>query len=372
MGWNSWNTFGAEITESVVLESADAFLTTGLKDAGYEYIVIDDFWEGDARDERGRLTAHPERFPSGIKALADQIHDRGLKFGIYSCAGTHTCGGRLASYGYEEIDAQTFADWGVDFLKYDFCYRPFAADGPTLYRRMAQALRATGREILFSACEWGINEPWLWARQAGCQMWRTTGDIVDKWESIKDIGFKQSKWLHYAGPGGWNDPDMLVVGMRGKGNVAEGGCTDAEYELHFALWCLMGAPLMLGCDVRSMDDVTHRLLTHPGLVAINQDPAGLPCFSLTGDENHWDWQQFQVWARPLADGSIAVGFFNLHDERTHKMVVGWETLNLDMKRNCRVHDVLDDEDLGVTNRSFALNVHPHHAKILRLVPEPLD
>lgn len=368
MGWNSWNTFGAQITESVVRETADAMVATGLRDAGYEYVVIDDFWEADERDAGGRLQAHPERFPSGIAALADYVHGQGLKFGIYSCAGTHTCGGRLASYGREEIDAQTFADWGVDYLKYDFCYRPFGADGPTLYRRMAQALRATGRDVIFSACEWGINEPWAWARQAGCHLWRTTGDIVDNWKSIRDIGFGQAKMASYGGPGGWNDPDMLVVGMRGKGNVAEGGCTDDEYRVHFALWCLLPSPLMIGCDVRAMDTFTSELLAHPGLIAINQDPAGLPAWNLNGDENHWDWKNFQLWARHLADGSIAVGFFNIHDENTHKMVVGWETLSLDPRRKCRVIDVFDDEEVCITDVSFAINVAPHSVKLVRLVP----
>lgn len=368
MGWNSWNTFGADVTEDVVKETADAFVREGLKDAGYHYVVIDDFWEADERDAEGRLQAHPERFPGGIAALADYVHARGLKFGIYSCAGTHTCGGRLASYGREEIDAQTFADWGVDFLKYDFCYKPLGVDGPSLYRRMGQALRATGRPILFSACEWGTNKPWEWGPQAGCHMWRTTGDIVDSWDSIVDIGFRHSELASYAGPNRWNDPDMLVVGMRGKGNVAAGGCTDSEYRVHFALWCMLAAPLMLGCDVRNMDAATKALITHPGLLAINQDPMGVPAVRLGDDWNTWDWANFQVWQRPLADGSIAVALFNLHAEVTRKMIVAWEALSLSPTRKCRVVDVVDGADHGLWDAAFWTNVPPHDVRLLRLIP----
>ena len=209
MGWNSWNTFGANIKEQDVRETADFLVDSGLAALGYRYVVIDDFWEADARID-GKLTWNPATFPSGIPALAEYIHSKGLLFGIYSCAGTHTCGGKPASFRYEEIDARTFAEWGVDYLKYDYCFHPVEASGKASYRRMAQALRNSGRPIVFSLCNWGFDEVHTWARGIGGHLWRTTGDISDKWSSIYDIGFRKQPGLApYAGPGGWNDPDMV-------------------------------------------------------------------------------------------------------------------------------------------------------------------
>jgi alpha-galactosidase len=366
MGWNSWNTFGPQINEQVVRETADAFVETGLRDAGYEYVVIDDLWEADERDADERLTWDTEKFPSGIPALAEYVHGKGLKFGIYSCGGSHTCAGKPSSYGYEEIDAQTFADWGVDFLKYDFCYQPPGTDGPTLYQRMGQALRATGRPILFSLCEWGKHKPWEWAAGlAGGHMWRTTGDINDSWESIVDIGFrKQIDLWPYAGPNRWNDPDMLVVGMYGQGNVARGGCDDVEYRSHFALWCLLASPLMIGCDVRSMSDAAAEILRHPRLIAVNQDPLGAQARRL-GWHRH-----VEVWARPLNDGSMAVGFFNLHDDHGQKTPVSWETLGLHDRRPCRVIDLWTGEELGTFTRAFTGHTpEPHGCAVVRITPE---
>lgn len=201
MGWNSWNTFGADVNEDVVKETADAFLDCGLKQAGYTYVVIDDCWSLRERGPDGRLRWDPDKFPSGIPALAEYVHSRGLKFGMYSCAGTHTCAGYPGSYACEELDAQTFAEWGVDFLKYDYCYKPAGTDGRMLYRRMGQALRQTGRPILYSMCNWGVDEPWKRAASCGAHMWRTTGDIVDSWQSIEQIGFGQAGLECYAGPG---------------------------------------------------------------------------------------------------------------------------------------------------------------------------
>ena len=367
MGWNSWNTFGAHIHADLIKETADAFVSEGLKDAGYNYVVIDDLWELRERDSHGRLQPDSEKFPQGIKPVADYVHSKGLKFGMYSCAGVLTCGGRAGSYGYEELDAQSFADWGVDFLKYDYCYKiPGGPTGPQLYYRMGQALRATGREILFSACEWGSNKPWEWAPLAGCQMWRTTGDIEDRFESIEKIGFEQKGLERYAGPGRWNDPDMLVVGMYGKGNVAKGGMTEEEYRLHFALWCLLASPLMIGCDVRKMNDFTRNLLTHRGLLALNQDPLGRQGWHV-GTE----WDSFEIWMKPLADGSIAVGLFNRSKDRPRPMHVGWECLHLHDRRPCRVVDVVTGEDLGIHSRVLTLNVHTHDCRILRLYPQPI-
>jgi alpha-galactosidase len=368
MGWNSWNTFGSNIDEDLVQGVADAFVSEGLKDAGYQYVVIDDIWEADERDADGRLTWDPAKFPSGIPALAEYVHSKGLKFGIYSCAGIRTCAGKPASYGYEEVDAQTFADWGVDFLKYDYCYKPLGVSGPALYRRMGQALRATGRPILFSACEWGHTDPAKWARSAGCHMWRTTGDIADSWESMMGIVRLQTGLEDYAGPNGWNDPDMLVVGMHGRGNVAQGGMSDTEYKVHFMIWCMLAAPLMIGCDVRRMDEATRRILLNPGLIAVNQDPLGIQARTIGGAENDFHGPDYQVWYKPLADGSVAVGFFNFTPDRGRTMVVPWEALSIHDRRPCRVTDLWTGENLGIHGRYFESYVPGHDGKVMRITP----
>ena len=366
MGWNSWNTFGGKIHEELVRETADAFVERGLNDAGYRYVVIDDLWEADERVD-GRLTWDSAKFPSGIPALADTVHAKGLKFGIYSCAGSHTCGGKPASYGHEEVDAQTFAEWGVDFLKYDFCYVPAGVDGPTLYRRMGQALRATGRPIIFSLCEWGSHKPWKWGASVGGHMWRTTGDINDSWESILDIGFNRQIKLHpYAGPDHWNDPDMLVVGMYGEGNVAHGGCTDAEYRAHFGLWCLLAAPLMIGCDVRHMSEATRAILLNREVIAVDQDPLGRQGYPV-GAMHHGKLRA-EVWAKPLEDGSIAVGLFNLGG-RTRRVTVAWEAIGLHDRRACQVRDLWAGEDLGEFAGDFSALIDTHDAMLLRLRPQ---
>jgi alpha-galactosidase len=367
MGWNSWNTFGPHINAEVVMQTADAFVSEGLKDAGYEYVVIDDLWEADERVD-GRLTWDKEKFPGGIKPVADYVHGKGLKFGIYSCAGTYTCAGKPASYGYEEVDAQTFAEWGVDFLKYDFCYAPPGMDGPPLYARMGQALRATGRPILFSICEWGKHNPWEWGARVGGHMWRTTGDINDSWESILRIGFERQVGLEaYAGPGRWNDPDMLVVGMYGKGNVARGGCNDAEYRSHFSLWCLLASPLMIGCDVRDMNQATRDILLNREVIAINQDPFGRQGYQV-GKVFHGR-ECAETWAKPLNDGAIAVGLFNLGERQGRLITVAWESLGLHDRRPCLVRDLWAGEDLGVFTRSFSTRVDQHDVALIKLTPQ---
>ena len=366
MGWNSWNTFGAEIHEELIRETADAFAETGLQQAGYDTVVIDDLWEADQRTN-GALTWDPDKFPNGIPALAEYVHGKGLKFGIYSCAGTHTCAGKPASCGYEEVDARTFADWGVDFLKYDFCYAPPGVRAASLYRRMGQALRATGRPIVYSICEWGTNEPWEWGAAVGGQMWRTTEDINDSWESILTIGFdKQTDLQPFAGPGHWNDPDMLVVGMYGKGNVARGGCTDAEYRSHFSLWALLAAPLMIGCDVRNMNEATRSILLNRDIIGINQDRLGCQAYRV-GKTAH-GMHRADVWAKPLADGSIAVGLFNLGDLKERIIGVAWETLGLNDRRACRARDLWAGEDLGVCKGTFSTRVPRHDVCLVRLTP----
>lgn len=270
--------------------------------------------------------------------------------------------GKPASYGYEQIDAQTFAEWGVDFLKYDFCYKPAGVDGPYLFHRMGQELRASGRPILYSVCEWGANDPWKWAASAGAHMWRTTGDIQDSWESVEKLGFSQAGLEAYAGPDHWNDPDMLVVGMYGSGNVAHGGCTDEEYRSHFSLWCLLASPLMLGCDVRKMDATTKSILLNRRVIAINQDPLGRQGFLIEREP-----ERFEVWMKPLVDGSVAVALFN-RDHNTRKMSAAWESLRFHDRTVCRLEDLWSGEDLGQHDRAYAVTVPPHGVKLLRLTP----
>lgn len=365
MGWNTWNTFGRDIDESLIIETAEALRDEGLQDAGYEYVVIDDVWQAPERVD-GRLAADPDRFAKGLPALTDHLHDAGFKAGIYSCAGTHTCEELPASFGYEHIDAATFAGWGFDFLKYDFCHVPAGAHGPSLYRRMGQALRATGRPIVFSACEWGTTEPWTWGSSVGAHMWRTTGDIFDTWDSIVEIGFSQADLHPYAGPGHWNDPDMLVVGMYGSGNVGRGGCTDAEYRAHFSLWCLLAAPLMIGCDVRSMTDATRAILGNREAIAVNQDPLGRQGVRLGA--THHALQPAEVWAKPLADGSHAVGLFNLSDADSRLIQVSWEALGLAPGAACTVRDLWAGEDAGRHTIAYETRVDSHDVALLRITP----
>ncbi len=310
MGWNTWNTFGNDISDALVRESADAFIDLGLKDAGYQYVVIDDCWSLKTRDKAtGRIVPDPEKFPHGMKALADYVHSKGLKFGMYSCAGQRTCADYPASFDHEYLDAKTFAEWGVDFLKYDFCFCPRGFKGELLYRRMGMALRASGRDILFSACNWGVDDVWSWIRSTGAHMFRSTGDIFDTPESFRKIAISQMNRLNAHGAQCFNDMDMLTVGMYGKGNVGAAGCTAADYRSEFALWCMCGVPLMLGCDIRSIDREMLELVTNRGLIAIDQDPECRQPYFMHDPER----EKKLVVFRHLDGGRYAVGFFNFDD-----------------------------------------------------------
>lgn len=339
MGWNTWNTFAAHINEKLIMESADAMVETGLRDAGYEYVVIDDIWALKERDENGRLVPDPEKFPHGMKYIADYIHSKGLKFGMYSCAGYLTCAGYPASYDYEWIDAKTFAEWEVDFLKYDFCFHPTTVRPDILYKRMSLALANCGRDILFSACSWGSENTKQWIKETGAHMWRSTGDIVDAWESIKMLSQSQIVAQEYNGKGCFNDMDMLVVGMNGKGNVGLKGCSEEEYRLHFSLWALLNSPLMIGCDIRDMSESTKAILLNKDIIAINQDPLGCEPFfanSFQYEVNNCRkagepfYQKYPVdvpmIAKYLNNGDIAIGIFNFTDSEVDQ----WHgTLTLD-------------------------------------------
>lgn len=327
LGWNTWNTFAENINEELILESAEAMIHSGLRDAGYEYIVIDDTWALKERDKSGHLVADPKKFPHGIGWLADEIHKRGFKFGIYSCAGYRTCASYPGSYGHEWDDAKTFADWKVDFLKYDFCYRATSVKADVLYKRMGLALRNCGRDIVFSACSWGIDNTRQWIKETGAHMWRSTADIFDNWASIKSIAQSQVTALEYNGHCCFNDMDMLVVGMHGRGHVGLKGCTAEEYRLHFSLWALLNSPLMIGCDIRNMDDETKEILLNKDIIAINQDggayqPYFINMYQFVPNENRKSKEPFfkeypvdmPMIARFLDNGDIAIGIFNLGEE----------------------------------------------------------
>jgi alpha-galactosidase len=295
MGWNSWNKFGCRIDESLIRQTADAMVSSGMRDAGYRYVNIDDCWEAPARDANGRLTTDTARFPGGMKALADYVHSKGLKIGIYSSAGTGTCQRRPASLDHEQIDAKTFAEWGIDYLKYDNCNNQ---QRPALerYKAMGDALKATGRPIVFSLCEWGQNKPWEWGRSVGGHLWRTTGDIRDQWMSVMTLLDKQVGLEKYSGPNAWNDPDMLEVG--------NGRMTYTEYVAHFSLWSLMNAPLIAGNDLRSMNDSTKSILTNKDVIAVDQDWGGMQGHKIRDDG------QLEVWMKPMSNGDKAVVLLN--------------------------------------------------------------
>jgi len=316
LGWNTWNTFGCDINEKLVLEAAQIMIFSGLHDAGYEYVVLDDGWQLPQRDENGRLVADPVKFPRGIRALADDLHAMGLKLGIYSCAGQMTCGGYPGSNSYEFEDAAQFASWHVDYLKYDYCYKPQHDRGDQLYQRMALALANSGRDIVFSACSWGADETHQWIKSTGAHLWRSTVDIWDTWESICRLIGEQKKLLPYNGAGCFNDMDMLVVGMNGSGNVGLAGCTDTQYKTHFSFWAFMGSPLMIGCDIRSMSPETAKILMNKDLIAINQARGYRQPFAVGGSFNfQWgDVENSFVWAKLLENGDIAIGMFNLSND----------------------------------------------------------
>lgn len=365
MGWNSWNTFGEKIDETMIREMADAMVSTGLLEAGYNYLVIDDCWAELTRDENNRLVASREKFPNGMKAVADYVHSKGLKFGMYSCAGTLTCAGYPGSFEYEFIDAQTFAEWGVDFLKYDYCYHPKNVPGATLYQRMGAALATCGRDILFSACSWGADETYKWIKTTGAHMWRSTGDIVDSWESIRDLYNKQIDLQVTNGQGCFNDMDMLVVGMKGKGNVGLTGCTTEEYRTHFSLWAMFGSPLMIGCDIREMDEDTRAILMNKDVIAINQDPAARQLFAV----NSWpddSTPKKSIWVRMLEGGDYAIGMFNMEECR-RMMAVNFSDIGIGRAtgKTLELHDVWSGETFRPANNMVRTLLEPHTCRLYR-------
>lgn len=370
LGWNSWNTFTWDINEELIKQVADVFVEQGYKDAGYEYIVIDDCWSLRERDEQGRLVPDPAKFPSGMKALADYIHSKGLKFGMYSCAGTHTCAGYPGSFEHEFQDAKQFAEWEVDYLKYDYCFKPRSMEGELLYRRMGLALKNCGRDILFSACNWGQDEVHGWIRSAGAHMYRSTGDIQDNWESIKRLAISQLDKAAYTGNYCHNDMDMLVVGMHGGSNNdfigTVGGCTDVQYKTHFSLWSMMGSPLMIGCDIRKANDTIKDILQNKDILAINQDREARGVYVLHPEPHWFHGQECYMLVKVLADGDLAIGFFNLSDSKRELPLMFWDLgLSIGSGKKLSLYDCWEHKDLGVFSERFAPTVDAHDCLVVR-------
>ena len=349
MGWNSWNHFGCDVSAQLIRETADAMAKSGMRDAGYQYLVIDDCWQV-ARDAAGRLVADSVRFPGGMKPLAEYVHSKGLKFGLYTDAGRQTCQRRPGTYGSEEIDARTFAEWGVDYVKEDWCNSE-GLDGPTQYAKFRDALAKAGRPIVFSICEWGSNRPWEWGPRTG-NLWRTTGDIGDRWASMIALLDLNAQYALAAAPGAWNDPDMLEVG--------NGGMTDDEYRAHFSLWALMAAPLMAGNDVRTMPAATRDILLNKEVLAVDQDSLGVQ--GMLVQEPVPD---LQVWAKLLSDGSRAVVLFNRSTLQT-VITASWRALGL--RGPARVRDLWAHTDLGTFPTRFMATVPAHGVVMVRVTP----
>ena len=369
MGFNTWNTFGRDINETMIRETADKMVSSGLRDMGYRYLVIDDIWSLRYRDENGRIVPDPEKFPNGMKAVADYVHEKGLKFGMYSCAGSLTCGGFPGSYQYEFIDAETFASWGVDYLKYDYCFKPVGEEGAKLYRRMGLALANCGRDIVFSACSWGEDQTADWIKSTGAHLWRSTGDVFDSWESIKVNFKKQLDLVNRNGLGCFNDMDMLVVGMKNHGNVGMGGCSAIEYRTHFTGWALFGSPLMIGCDIREMDEDTVKTLMNPDVIAIDQDPSYRQPFVMGGhgQDAFWPDEDRVVIARLLEGGDIAIGAFNLSDNATN---LHFHLARIGLDRTCGVELAMKELWTGEETRTrdfqFTVeNVPAHGCRLYR-------
>ncbi len=361
MGFNTWNSFGPDINEKMVLEMTDIIAEQGYRDAGYKYVVIDDCWSLRERDENGNLVADPEKFPHGMKYVGDYIHSKGLKFGMYSCAGIRTCAGYPASFDHEYQDARTFASWGVDFLKYDFCYFPSFANCRHRYLQMAMALRSTGRDILFSACNWGVQEPWSWMRSVGAHMYRSTGDIVDTFASSASIMQSQAGNFNANAAGCFNDMDMLTVGMAGQGFVGREDCNKYnEYEMQFAYWCFCAAPLMMGSDLRKMSDEYRTLLQNPRLIALNQDAECRPPYKVR-EENG-----VSIFVRHLAKGEFAIGIFNYHqDARMAEVTFAELGVPVDSGVKLQLTDVITGESLGEKKDDLFIYVAGHSAKVIR-------
>ncbi|MFI5138811.1 MAG: glycoside hydrolase family 27 protein [Sphingobacteriales bacterium] len=369
MGWNSWNTFQTNIDEPLLKGMVDTYVSSGMKDAGYTYFVLDDGWMSMERDKSGNLVADPKKFPNGMKAFADYVHSKGLKFGIYNCAGTKTCAGYPGTRGFEYQDAALYASWGVDYLKFDWCNSE-GINAKEAYTTMSKAIRAAGRPMVFSLCEWGQHKPWHWAAEAG-QLWRTTGDIYAGFEknlnkgtwtasSVLTILDQQDSIRQYAGPGHWNDPDMLEVGNGMKYN---------EDKAHFSLWCMLAAPLMAGNDLRKMPEQTTAILTNKDIIAIDQDPLGVEAF------RYYAFDGIEIWVKPLVNNQLAVCFLNRSDHpqnisydwKDHVIndAVSKTSFNFNQS-TYHLRDLWEKKDMGTTNKTFKQTIGSDDVVVLRL------
>lgn len=369
MGWMTWNMFKGDISEQLIKETADAMVESGLRDAGYKYVFIDDLWQG-GRDNRNNIIPDPKKFPNGIKALADYVHSKGLKLGIYSDAAQLTCGGCTASYGFEEQDARTFASWGVDYLKYDYCNAPEdSATARLRYKTMADALSKSGRDIVLGICEWGQRNGEEWCEHVGGQLWRTSSDVRDMWKDIVNQGgvgildiinvtAPLSKQVRH---GQWPDMDMLVVGLNGKGGPSSDlggvGCTYTEYQTQMSMWCMMSSVLALSNDLRHLTPEDKRILLNKEIIAIDQDPLGKAAERVVNEAGH------QVFVRPLANGSHAVAILNSGD-KAQRLSVSFKQLGLTGKYTVR--DVWQHRDIARGATKWGGKVLAHETKVFVL------
>jgi alpha-galactosidase len=354
MGWNSWNKFAGKIDDATVRAIADAMVSSGMRDAGYIYLNIDDTWEAPQRDPKGNILTN-RKFPD-MKALADYVHSKGLKIGIYSSPGPKTCAGYEGSYGHEKQDADTYAAWGFDYLKYDWCsagriYKD--SEMRAVYQKMGDALQATGRPIVFSLCQYGRDEVWKWGSKVGGNLWRTTGDIQDRWKSMERIGFSQFDIAPFAKPGHFNDPDMLEIG--------NGGMSAEEYRVHMSLWSLLAAPLLAGNDIRTMSDETKSILLNREVIAIDQDPLVKPARLLSKTAST------DTVVRSLKGDALAVGLFNRGGQPT-EMSIKWADLDLAGKK-FTVRDLWKHSAVPVTGDGYSVMVAAHGVVLLKLTPK---
>ncbi|KAF5749958.1 alpha-galactosidase-like [Tripterygium wilfordii] len=352
IGWNSWNHFQCDIKETLIRETADAMVSSGLAAVGYQFINLDDCWGELDRDSQGNLVPKITTFPSGIKNLSDYVHSKGLKLGIYSDAGTQTCSKKMpGSLGHEEQDAKTFSSWGVDYLKYDNCFDT-GTSPKERYPVMSKALLNSGRSIFFSMCEWGREDPATWAASIG-NSWRTTGDIEDNWNSMTSIADQNDKWASYAGPGGWNDPDMLEVG--------NGGMTTEEYRSHFSIWALAKAPLLIGCDVRSMDKTTLELLSNKEVIEVNQDKLGVQGKKVKKEGD------LEVWSGPLTNKRIAMVLWNRGSSQSN-ITANWSDIGLESSTVVDARDVWKHSTQSSIQGQLSAQLDSHACKMYILTP----
>lgn len=366
MGWMTWNLFQGNINEQLIRETADAMVEGGFRDAGYEYIFIDDLWQG-GRDRQNNIIPDSEKFPNGMKALADYVHSKGLKLGIYSDAAQLTCGGWTASLGFEEQDARTFASWGIDYLKYDYCNAPEdSATARHRYRTMANALQNSGRDIVLGICEWGQRQCEEWCEEVGGQLWRTSYDVRDMWKDIVkeggmgiiDIVNVTAPLARYVRPGQWPDMDMLVIGLNGTGGPSSDlggvGCTQTEYQTQMSMWCMMASPLAMTNDLRKVSEDDRRILLNPEIIAINQDVLGKAAERKVMNDN------YQIFVRPLADGSHAVALLNTSEK---PLTLTADFASLGFAGKYTVRDVWQHKDVVHNASKWKGRVMPHETRV---------